>query len=41
VLDRTQGVQVAAPLGRVAVALEVLEAARIEPVIGPGYTHDG
>jgi methionine synthase / methylenetetrahydrofolate reductase(NADPH) len=41
VLDRTQGVQVAAPLGRVAVALEVLEAARIEPVTGPGYTHDG
>jgi hypothetical protein len=34
-----QGVQVAAPLGRVPVALEVLEAARIEPVTGRSYTH--
>jgi methionine synthase / methylenetetrahydrofolate reductase(NADPH) len=41
VLDRVQGVQVAAPLGRVPVALEVLEAARIEPVSGPGYTPGG
>jgi methionine synthase I (cobalamin-dependent)/5,10-methylenetetrahydrofolate reductase len=39
VFDRVQGVQVAAPLGRVPVALEVLEAARIEPVTGQGYTH--
>jgi methionine synthase I (cobalamin-dependent)/5,10-methylenetetrahydrofolate reductase len=39
VLERVQGVQVAAPLGRVPVALEVLEAARIEPVSGPSYTH--
>jgi homocysteine S-methyltransferase len=38
VADRVQGVQVAAPLGRVPVALEVLEAARIEPVISTGYT---
>jgi methionine synthase / methylenetetrahydrofolate reductase(NADPH) len=38
VADRVQGVQVAAPLGRVSVALEVLEAARIEPVTAPGYT---
>jgi len=41
VRDRVQGVQVAAPLGRVPVALEVLEAARIEPVTGPGYTPGG
>ena len=41
VLDRVQGVQVAAPLGRVPVALQVLEALRIEPVTGPGYTHGG
>jgi homocysteine S-methyltransferase len=41
VRDRVQGVQVAAPLGRVAVALEVLEAARIEPVGGQGYTPGG
>ncbi len=38
VADRVQGVQVSAPLGRVPVALEVLEAAPIEPVAGPGYT---
>jgi homocysteine S-methyltransferase len=41
VLDRVQGVQVAAPMGRVPVALEVLEAVRIEPVTGLGYTHGG
>jgi hypothetical protein len=40
-VDRVQGVQVAAPLGRVPVALEVLEALRIEPVTSPGYTHGG
>jgi methionine synthase / methylenetetrahydrofolate reductase(NADPH) len=38
VADRVQGVQVSAPLGRVAVALEVLEAAPIEPLATPGYT---
>src|SRR5829696_3785555 len=38
VADRVQGVQVAAPLGRVSVALEVLDAARIEPVTTPSYT---
>jgi methionine synthase / methylenetetrahydrofolate reductase (NADH) len=38
VADRVQGVQVAAPLGRVPVALEVLEAAPIEPVASQGYT---
>ncbi|HET9041181.1 MAG TPA: bifunctional homocysteine S-methyltransferase/methylenetetrahydrofolate reductase [Gemmatimonadales bacterium] len=38
VADRVQGVQVSAPLGRVPVALEVLEAAPIVPVAGPGYT---
>jgi homocysteine S-methyltransferase len=38
VADRVQGVQVSAPLGRVPVALEVLEAAPIEPVVSPGYT---
>jgi 5,10-methylenetetrahydrofolate reductase len=38
VADRVQGVQVAAPLGKVPVALEVLEAARIEPVTTPSYT---
>ena len=38
VAERVQGVQIAAPLGRVPVALEVLEAARIEPVTSPGYT---
>ncbi|MGN6393301.1 MAG: bifunctional homocysteine S-methyltransferase/methylenetetrahydrofolate reductase [Gemmatimonadales bacterium] len=38
VADRVQGVQVAAPLGRVPVALDVLEAAPIEPVGSPGYT---
>jgi methionine synthase I (cobalamin-dependent)/5,10-methylenetetrahydrofolate reductase len=41
VRDRVQGVQVAAPLGRVPVALEVLDAARIEPVTGLGYTPGG
>jgi len=38
VADRVQGVQVSAPLGRVSVALEVLEAAPIEPVGSLGYT---
>ena len=38
VADRVQGVQVAAPMGKVPVALEVLEAARIEPVTTPSYT---
>ena len=38
VAERVQGVQVAAPLGRVPVALEVLEAARIEPVTSQSYT---
>ena len=38
VADRVQGAQVSAPLGRVPVALEVLEAAPIEPVASPGYT---
>ena len=38
VAERVQGVQVSAPLGRVPVALEVLEAAPIEPVASPGYT---
>jgi homocysteine S-methyltransferase len=38
VAERVQGVQVAAPLGKVSVALEVLEAARIEPVTSPSYT---
>jgi methionine synthase / methylenetetrahydrofolate reductase (NADH) len=38
VADRVQGVQVSAPLGRVSVALEVLEAAPIEPVVSLGYT---
>jgi homocysteine S-methyltransferase len=38
VAERVQGVQVAAPLGRVPVALEVLEAAQIEPVASRGYT---
>jgi hypothetical protein len=33
-----QGAQVSAPLGRVAVALDVLQAAPIEPVASPGYT---
>ncbi|MFL5402516.1 MAG: bifunctional homocysteine S-methyltransferase/methylenetetrahydrofolate reductase [Gemmatimonadales bacterium] len=41
VLERVQGVQVAAPLGRVPVALEVLEAARIVPVTGLEYTPGG
>ncbi len=38
VAERVQGVQVAAPLGRVPVALDVLEASRIEPATAPGYT---
>jgi methionine synthase I (cobalamin-dependent)/5,10-methylenetetrahydrofolate reductase len=44
VADRVQGVQVSAPLGRVPVALEVLEALvvreamPIEPVASQGYT---
>ena len=38
VADRVQGVQVSAPLGRVPVALDVLEAAPIEPVGSRGYT---
>jgi methionine synthase / methylenetetrahydrofolate reductase(NADPH) len=38
VADRVQGVQVAAPMGKVSVALEVLEAARIEPVSARSYT---
>jgi methionine synthase I (cobalamin-dependent)/5,10-methylenetetrahydrofolate reductase len=37
VTDRVQGAQVSAPLGRVPVALEVLEAT-IVPAAGPGYT---
>jgi methionine synthase I (cobalamin-dependent)/5,10-methylenetetrahydrofolate reductase len=37
VAERVQGVQVSAPLGRVPVALEVIEAAPIEPVPSPGY----
>jgi homocysteine S-methyltransferase len=38
VAERVQGVQVSAPLGKVPVALEVIEAAPIEPVSSPGYT---
>jgi hypothetical protein len=38
VADRVQGVQVAAPMNKVSVALEVLEAARIEPATGRSYT---
>jgi methionine synthase / methylenetetrahydrofolate reductase(NADPH) len=38
VADRVQGVQVAAPMGKVSVALEVLEATRIEPVTTRSYT---
>jgi methionine synthase / methylenetetrahydrofolate reductase(NADPH) len=38
VADRVQGVQVAAPMGKVSVALEVLEAARIEPATTRSYT---
>ena len=38
VAERVQGVQVAAPLGRVPVALDVLEASRIEPATAQGYT---
>jgi homocysteine S-methyltransferase len=37
VAERLQGVQVSAPLGRVPVALEVIEAAPIEPATAPGY----
>jgi methionine synthase / methylenetetrahydrofolate reductase(NADPH) len=36
--ERLQGAQVSAPLGRVSVALDVLQAAPIEPVASPGYT---
>jgi homocysteine S-methyltransferase len=36
--ERVQGAQVSAPLGRVAVALDVLQVAPIEPVASPGYT---
>jgi homocysteine S-methyltransferase len=36
--ERVQGAQVSAPLGRVPVALEVLQAAPIEPVASQGYT---
>jgi homocysteine S-methyltransferase len=36
--ERVQGAQVSAPLGRVGVALDVLQAAPIEPVASPGYT---
>ncbi len=38
VADRVQGAQVSAPMGRVPVALEVLEAAPIVPAGSPGYT---
>jgi methionine synthase / methylenetetrahydrofolate reductase(NADPH) len=38
VAGRVQGVQVAAPLGRVPVALDVLEAAPIVPAQSRGYT---
>jgi homocysteine S-methyltransferase len=38
VAERVQGVQVSAPMGRVPVALEVIEAAPIEPATAPGYT---
>ncbi len=38
VAERVQGVQVSAPLGRVPVALEVIEAAPIEPLTARGYT---
>ena len=36
--ERVQGAQVSAPLGRVAVALDVLQAVPIEPVATRGYT---
>ena len=36
--ERVQGAQVSAPLGRVGVALDVLQVAPIEPVASPGYT---
>jgi hypothetical protein len=39
VADRVQGVQVSAPLGRVPVALEVIQAAPIEPLQARGYNH--
>jgi methionine synthase I (cobalamin-dependent)/5,10-methylenetetrahydrofolate reductase len=38
VAERVQGAQVSAPMGRVPVALEVLEAAPIEPAGIRGYT---
>ena len=37
VAERVQGVQVSAPLGKVPVALEVIEATPIEPVSSRGY----
>src|SRR5262245_26989357 len=37
VAERVQGVQVSAPLGRVPVALDVIEAAPIEPLTARGY----
>ncbi len=39
VAERVQGVQVAAPLGRVPVALEVIQAAPIVPLQARGYNH--
>ena len=39
VAERVQGVQVSAPLGRVPVALEVIQAAPIEPLTARGYNH--
>ena len=39
VAERVQGVQVAAPMGRVPVALEVIQAAPIEPLQARGYNH--
>ncbi len=36
--ERVQGAQVSAPLGRVSVALDVLDSVRIEPAGGPRYT---
>ena len=39
VAERVQGVQVAAPMGRVPVALEVIQAAPIVPLQARGYNH--
>jgi len=39
VAERVQGVQVSAPLGRVPVALEVIQAAPIVPLPARGYNH--